>query len=462
MSGLPDLDIGLDEEHEDTQDFLRVLGFAPATAEPEYEAHPIAERWPLLYHAEHNAVDRVSILASGELAETALVVGTKGVNLDAFEHPVDRQPEPTSSQLLAQAKERIDTIIFRLGRAFVGALLPVADKLTRAKALYEDETGTGHGKRNPGGWKSFDEVAAEALDRSPSFVERLLKLAQLDQETRELVAEVPKLVSNQDALLALAREPIPERRHAAVEEFKVGGRSAFDRALDRPLIEPPAQESINQASVLNFLTSYNESKQVEDEPFGYELEPKSLKQRKANAKQVFEYLADGETKLDAAGLERVGLTKAACNRAVKDLTYSGMIQSSGYLDDTFDVVNDKDITNLEIEPRRKPSENRTLAQWACTTGSKISGCVARIRDEVETVRRLLAELDARVPGHTEVTDHERRFFDSTMTAYDEFVGGGSKLSEDVMDSSAPPPPALPTDPTERLLAEMGLDVSPLA
>ena len=172
-----------------------------------------------------------------------------------------------SEELLDEAKRRIDRIELRVHRAMYRALLPVADLLTQAKELYELETGTGHGKLNPHGVAPFVHVAAERLDRSPSFVDRLLRLAQLDAGTRALLADQPKLAITQSSLLALCREPDIDRRRAAVEAFRSGGSRAFKKALERPLIEPVDVAEVNANRVREVMAAYQTARGTEvDQP----------------------------------------------------------------------------------------------------------------------------------------------------------------------------------------------------
>jgi hypothetical protein len=289
----------------------------------------------------------------------------KVVNLDAFRDvplkvvSLDAFPEATSAELLAQARDRIAQAYETATKVVLRALLPVADTLVRAKAVHEAETGTGHGKRNPDGTPSFVEVAAEALDRSPSFVERLLKLAQLDGKTREMVDGIPRLAANQDALLALAREPSPERRHLAVGAFRSGGRSAMNRVLD-PGLADFERDDHDQDTTLGFFTGYQEAQQARaaaedrDRELRRHEESRATKRRRANAKAVFESLRDGETTLDADTLERIGLTRAQCDVAVKDLIHSGLIDSTGS-PDTFEALDDVVFGN-QYEPAPKRTQ----------------------------------------------------------------------------------------------------------
>jgi hypothetical protein len=258
------------------------------------------------------------------------------------------------TQLLDQARAEVERIESVVQPAVFRALLPVADILARAKDAYEHETGTGHGRRNPDGHPPFRAVAAAAIERSESFVERLVQLSRLDEQTRDLVAERVKLVRNQDALLALAREPSTERRRLAVEAFDAGGRPAFDGVLGR-LVGPVILEEIDEGAVTGFLTTYTEAKAAAIEARKLErayAEPKALARRRNTAEAVFAYLASGEHKIDDAARERMGVSKAACKRALDDLRACDLIQSTSYLDDTFEVFDGRDLSQLVLDSRK--------------------------------------------------------------------------------------------------------------
>lgn len=261
----------------------------------------------------------------------------------------------SSTHLLEEAKARIERIERIVLPAVFRHLLPVADKLVQAKEAYERETGTGHGKRNPEGHLPFRVVAARALERSESFVERLVQLSRLDPSTRELAAENAKLVDNQGALLALAREPSLERRRLAVEAFATGGRAALGRVLDA-LVEPVDVESVDAEAVTAFLTDYTGAKAaaIEARKTARELrEPKALEKRRANARVVFNYLSSGECKIDDTSREQMGISRAACKRALDDLRASNIIQGSGYLGDTFEVFDGSDLTHLVLDDHKR-------------------------------------------------------------------------------------------------------------
>jgi hypothetical protein len=344
MTGLPELEVALDALDDDA--LLKTWGRAPA------EEAGKAEAW---YPDGLTTTTAPTSVANLNVVE---ITDTKSVNLDGF-YEVE-----TSGELLDQVRDHIDDI----SGVVNSALLVAADTLVRARTAYEQETGTGKGKRNPDGVLTFVVVAAEKLMRSPSFVERLLRLAQLDGTTRERVAEIPKLMCNQDALLALAREPIPERRHLAVDAFKDGGRVAMNRVLNTILVDTGMAVDLDehtQSGVLEFLSSYAEAKQAAAEAEAryreskkYE-EPKAVQQRRANAEAVFERLRGGENRLNPEALEMLGMSRSICNRAVKDLIYSDMIEATGDLD-SYEVGDGKDITHLELVPSRKQALRLTM------------------------------------------------------------------------------------------------------
>jgi DNA modification methylase len=108
----------------------------------------------------------------------------------------------------------------------------IADLFAEAKAIYEKETGTGQGKRNPARIPSFVEAMAQRLGwiRGASRVQKYLRLAQMDAATRDRAAS-SAIRHNLTSLLDVVREPDPARRATAVAAYDVGGSDAVKATL---------------------------------------------------------------------------------------------------------------------------------------------------------------------------------------------------------------------------------------
>jgi len=114
--------------------------------------------------------------------------------------------------------------------------LKLAQTLHRAKLVYEEWTGTGHGRRRKiEGLLSFDEEIANRTGVSRGLVQKYCQIGKLAPETTSLI-EGRKLAGNLTALLRIAQAEglasVAELTKA-VDAFEEGGRKAMDVVLDK-------------------------------------------------------------------------------------------------------------------------------------------------------------------------------------------------------------------------------------
>jgi hypothetical protein len=127
--------------------------------------------------------------------------------------------------------ERLRTLEY----AVVRECLVIADLFVAAKVLYERETRTGHGRRNPEGIPSFAAMMGSRLGRSEGFVEKYLRIAKIGPDARALISEMPGAGRNLTLLLDVAREADLEKQ---AELLLQGGRPSAGREhlSDRNLV----------------------------------------------------------------------------------------------------------------------------------------------------------------------------------------------------------------------------------
>lgn len=120
--------------------------------------------------------------------------------------------------------------------------ISLGDLFAEAKKMYEAQTGTGHGHRNPEGIPAFAEVMAKEIRRSPSYVWHYLQISKLDVGTRGLIlsGKRPEIARSITMLCALVREPDIEVRAEALKAHDEGGTKAFEQVLKE---EPPVVEA---------------------------------------------------------------------------------------------------------------------------------------------------------------------------------------------------------------------------
>lgn len=133
--------------------------------------------------------------------------------------------QPTFTSLCAAIRRRVDA----LELSFVQESLAIADMLVGAKAQYEQETGTGHGKGKASRVTSFVRATAAEIGRSPAFVQRLLTIARINPEVRRVIENAQGV--SMAAMLDLAREADLGKSLKAATALVEGGRAALKEAL---------------------------------------------------------------------------------------------------------------------------------------------------------------------------------------------------------------------------------------
>lgn len=157
-------------------------------------------------------------------------------------------------ELCREIRSKVDV----LEASIVQQTFEIADRLQAAKDRYEVETSSGHGKRNPSRVTPFVDAAAEEVGRSSAFIQRLLTLSKIDQESRVLIAGAD-CAPSQATLLAIAREPSISRRAEAIAVLKQGGKAAFDETLRR---DPLSQLAKGDPTLLAVLKSLVDPKHM--------------------------------------------------------------------------------------------------------------------------------------------------------------------------------------------------------
>jgi hypothetical protein len=79
---------------------------------------------------------------------------------------------------------------------------------------------------------SFAKSMAELLDRSPSFVEKYLRISRIDVDRRALILAHPRIASDLTAVLEVARAADVETAGNLVISYEEGGRPAFNDVLE--------------------------------------------------------------------------------------------------------------------------------------------------------------------------------------------------------------------------------------
>lgn len=141
-------------------------------------------------------------------------------------------PKQATEDSFASLCEVIRKRVVALERSVVRELLVVADLVVAAKRKYETETGTGHGKGKASHVTPFVGALAEAIGKSPSFVQRLITISTLDAKSRAVAAELG--FESHRKILQLAREADLEKRAAVLAAYATDGDRGFDRALSEP------------------------------------------------------------------------------------------------------------------------------------------------------------------------------------------------------------------------------------
>lgn len=159
---------------------------------------------------------------------------------------VSSESAPTPKSSDAELKKQFDALckdakgIQRETEKLVGIvrrnILKLAQTLHRAKLVYEQWTGTGHGKRRKiEGLLSFDEEISKRTGVSRGLVQKYCQIGKLAPETASLI-EGRKLAGNLTALVRIAQAEglasIAELTEA-VNAFEDGGRKAMDVVLDK-------------------------------------------------------------------------------------------------------------------------------------------------------------------------------------------------------------------------------------
>lgn len=128
----------------------------------------------------------------------------------------------TALTSLRQDLDKLELALYRV-------LLPIADRLATAKRLYDAATGSGQGKRRSfRNSRSFVEVATERLGRGKDAIYTLLRIAELDADTRKLIEHHPRLAQHQEALETLVRIPL-EHRAQGVDAYAREGMRGLDQ-----------------------------------------------------------------------------------------------------------------------------------------------------------------------------------------------------------------------------------------
>ncbi len=134
----------------------------------------------------------------------------------------------------------------------------IAELFAEAKILHEQETKTGHGKRNPQSTETFVPMMARRFNRSETWVYDYLALSKVDAATRDRISG-SAIKENLAMMLGVAREPDPKRREAAIAAYDIGGSEAAKAALNRAasIEERAAKDAPFRAVVMSFLDEVN-------------------------------------------------------------------------------------------------------------------------------------------------------------------------------------------------------------
>jgi hypothetical protein len=111
-------------------------------------------------------------------------------------------------------------------------VLAFAAEMLLGKREYEATTKTGHGKRNPQRVASFAKWAAELLEMSSRWVERVVRMAESAEAEPALWGEVRQLADvSMRLMLALSEEKEAVTRLLAVGAHRTGGAKAMRATL---------------------------------------------------------------------------------------------------------------------------------------------------------------------------------------------------------------------------------------
>jgi hypothetical protein len=136
-----------------------------------------------------------------------------------------------------------------LGTYLIG-VFALADEMATTKPVYERETKTGHGKRNPGKHPSFVRVMGERLDYEETTIRHYLKVAELSQTDRQALLDSGAKVDF-SFLYQLALEPNPQKRATAIETLKAKGKNKAkaDLKAGRPAASKSKKSGTNKTPV---------------------------------------------------------------------------------------------------------------------------------------------------------------------------------------------------------------------
>lgn len=137
-----------------------------------------------------------------------------------------------------------------------------ADLLKKMQPIYETATDTGWGKGKMTGVPSFVEFTGDAIDRSPAYVRRLMKCAELDIGSRTLLDG--KIVSQTVLLMLVRRTDDPEQRAEALRAFFGAGYGALRAVLPPPqaAVEPTTEPLANEETVAPTATHERKLKKI--------------------------------------------------------------------------------------------------------------------------------------------------------------------------------------------------------